>query len=141
MFSRKTFLLHYDLQQVDKVYLCKQRWNIYLCFSTWSFQNLAFPAGFPVDLMTCFDQITTSYTNYSFSLFSLVVFKLFILCASLWCTISLLMLPAVLLIFCFIRLLSLTLPMCNQASNKFNVISRQLIMYITLHTIIVIVQL
>ena len=45
------------------------------------------------------------------------------------------------LIFCFIRLLSLTLPMGNQASNKFNVISRQLIMYITVHTIIVIVQL
>ena len=77
----------------------------------------------PVDLMAYFDQITTSYTNHCFSLFSLGIFKLFMPCASLCCTISLLMLLAVLLISCFMRLLSLTLPKCNQASSKINDVS------------------
>ena len=35
VFQKKTFLLGYDLQQVDNVCLCKQRENIYLFLSTW----------------------------------------------------------------------------------------------------------
>ena len=71
--SRKSFLLYsfFDLQQADKIYLCKQRWNIHFFLSTWSFQNLAYPAGSPMNLMAYCDQITTSYTNHCFNFFSL----------------------------------------------------------------------
>ena len=97
-FPEKPFLLHYNLQHVDKVHLCKQRWNIYLFLSTWSFQNLAFPAGSPVNLMAYCNQITTSYTNHCFNMLSLVVFKLFMPCTPLCCTRTSLMLLVILLI-------------------------------------------
>lgn len=41
----KPFLLCRDLQQIDKVCLCKQRWKIYLFLSTCPCQNLASPTG------------------------------------------------------------------------------------------------
>ena len=68
-FPEKPFLLCYDLQQLDKIYLCKQKWHVYLFLSTWFFQNLASPAGSPVDLMVYYNWITTSYTNHCFNLF------------------------------------------------------------------------
>ena len=102
--------VNYDLQQVDKVYFCKQRWNIYLFLSTWSLQNFVSTASFPVDLMAYCNQITASYTNHCFNLFSLV-FKLLMPCACLCCTVTLLMLQLYYLYpVYFIRLLSLALP-------------------------------
>lgn len=79
--EKKPFLLCYDLEQADEVYLCKQRWSSYLLLSTWSFQNLASPAGSPVDLMIYYNWITANCTNHCFNLF--FVFKLFMICVSL----------------------------------------------------------
>ena len=58
------------------------------------------------------DQITTSYINHCFSLLS-IVFKLFMLCVSLWCTMALLILPAVFLISCiFYRIIISCITQC-----------------------------
>lgn len=67
---------------------------------------LAYPAGSPVNLMAYCDQITISYTNHCFNFFSL--FSNYLCLVSFCCI--LLTLLAVLPIFYFIRLLSLSLP-------------------------------
>lgn len=51
-----------------------------LLLSTWSFQNLASPAGSPVD-STYYNWITTNYTNHCFNL--VFVFELFMICVCL----------------------------------------------------------
>ena len=78
--EKKPFLLCYDLQQAGEVSLCKQRSRVYPLLSTWSFQNLASPAGSPVDLMIYYNWITTNYTNHCFNfacLTSYINFTLF----------------------------------------------------------------
>ena len=53
-----------DFQRVGNLYPCKQRWSIYLFFSNWLFQNLAFPDGYPVNLMDYWHQMIISSTNH-----------------------------------------------------------------------------
>lgn len=94
--KKKLFPFYYHLTQVKHIFQKKDE-NTNLFLSSWSFKNLAFPAGSPVEVMANFDQITTSCSNHCFNLFFLNVFKLFMPCIALWCTMTLSVLLAVLL--------------------------------------------
>ena len=93
-FQRKPILLCDGVQQVDKVYLCKQRWNIFLFRYIWSWiWFLQLSCGIDGLLQLDYSSLYLSLFLFSF------VSKLFML-ASPCCPMTLSMLLIVLLICC-----------------------------------------
>ena len=99
VFQKKKFPFYYHLQHFKYTFVNEDE-HTHVFLYSWSFHNLASPAGSTVELIADCDHITTSYTNHGFNFFSLTVFELFMPCVSLWCTMTVSVFLAPLLMSC-----------------------------------------